>query len=61
MADPKAAAPGTEEAKDAGNKKVNKMTPAEIDIKLNEMKTSQGGVKSRYARQLLLRKKALGR
>jgi hypothetical protein len=60
MADPKAAPPGAEAEKDAGNKKVNKMTPAEIDVKLNEIKTSQGGLKSRYARQLIQRKKVLG-
>ena len=55
MADPK------EGEKEAGNKKINKLSPAEIDVKLNELKTSQGGLKSRYARQLLQRKKALGR
>jgi len=60
MADTKPAAPGAEGEKDAGNKKINKMTPAEIDVKLNELKTAQGGLKSRYARQLLQRKKALG-
>ena len=55
MADPK------EGEKTAGNKKINKLTPAEIEAKLAEIKTSQGGLKSRYARQLLQRKKALGR
>jgi ribosomal protein L29 len=43
-----------------GNAKVNKMTVAEIDAKLNEVKTAQGGLRSRYAKQLLLRKKSLG-
>ena len=43
------------------NKKVNKMTAAEIDAKLNELKTGQGGTKSRFAKQLQLRKKALGK
>jgi len=60
MADTKAAAPGAEGEKEAGNKKINKMSPAEIDVKLNELKTSQGGLKSRYARQLIQRKKAFG-
>lgn len=60
MADPKAAAPGAVAEKEAGNKKINKMTPAEIDVKLNEIKTAQGGQKSRYAKQLIQRKKALG-
>lgn len=60
MADPKAAAPGAVAEKEAGNKKINKMTPAEIDAKLNELKTAQGGQKSRYAKQLIQRKKALG-
>jgi len=60
MADTQAAAPGAEGEKEAGNKKINKMTPAEIDVKLNELKTSQGGLKSRYARQLIQRKKSLG-
>ncbi len=43
----------------AGNKKINKMTLAEIEAKLNELKTSQGGLKSRYAQQLLRHKKTL--
>jgi ribosomal protein L29 len=62
MADPKATpAPGGAEAeKAAGNKKINKMTPAEIDAKLNELKTSQGGLKSRYAKQLIQHKKSYG-
>jgi ribosomal protein L29 len=47
--------------KAAKPKKVNKMTPAEIDAKLNELKTGQGGTKSRYANELLLRKKILGK
>jgi ribosomal protein L29 len=47
--------------KAAKRKKVNKLSAAEIDAKLNELKTSQGGLRSRYARELLLRKKAIGR
>jgi hypothetical protein len=45
----------------SGPKKINRLTPAEIDAKLNELRTSQGGLKSRYAKQLILRKKALGK
>jgi len=47
--------------KAAKNKKINKLSLAEIDLKLNELKTSQGGLQSRYARQLQLRKKALAK
>ena len=47
--------------KAAKRKKVNQLTAAEIDAKLNEIKTGQGGTKSRFAKQLLLRKKALGK
>ncbi|HNQ79792.1 MAG: hypothetical protein PHF93_06915 [Acidobacteriota bacterium] len=55
-----------EETKPEGEKtakriKINKLSVSEIDAKLNEVKTSQGGLGSRYARQLLLRKKALGK
>jgi hypothetical protein len=61
---PKAEAPasgGGEQEKAEGNKKINKMTPAEIDAKLNEVKSAQGSLRSRYAKQLLLRKKALAK
>jgi len=60
---PKAEAPaaGAEEKKAEGNKKINKMTPAEIDVKLNEAKIAQGSLRSRYAKQLLQRKKALAK
>lgn len=62
MADTKSTAKpeGAESEKPQGNTKVNKMTLAEIDAKLNEVKTAQGGLRSRYAKQLLLRKKTLG-
>ena len=55
-----------EETKPEGGKaakriKINKLDAAAIDAKLNEVKTSQGGLGSRYAKQLLLRKKALGK
>ena len=49
-----------EGAEPQGNAKVNKMTVAEIDAKLNEVRATQGGLRSRYAKQLLLRKKSLG-
>jgi ribosomal protein L29 len=57
--EPAAAAAPESEKSESGNKKINKMTLAEIDAKLNEIKTSQGGLRSRYARQLAHRKKAL--
>ena len=41
------------------NKKINKMTLAEINAKLEEIKNSQGGLASKYAQQLLRRKKIL--
>ena len=50
----------TEQAGAAGNKKINEMTRKEIEAKLAEVKEKQGGLSSRYARHLLLRKKALG-
>jgi len=40
-------------------KKVNALTPPEIEAKLAECQEKQGGLISRYARQLLARKKAL--
>jgi len=55
-----ARAPGGAEAEKApGRKKVNKMTLAEIDIRLNELQSAQGGLRSKHARQLILRKKIL--
>ena len=52
-------AEATEKA--AKNKKINKMTADEINSKLEEIKTSQGGQKSKFAQMLLKRKKVLGR
>ena len=49
---------GTPEAP-AGNKKINEMTIAELDAKLAEVQEKQGGLTSKYAQQLLLRKKSL--
>jgi hypothetical protein len=55
-----------EETKPEGEKvakrvKINKLTVADIDAKLNQARSSQGGLGSRYAKQLQLRKKALGK
>ncbi len=43
----------------AKRKKINALTTAEIDAALVETKAKQGGLLSRYARQLIIRKKAL--
>jgi len=40
-------------------KKINALTLAEIDAELAECKEKQGGLISKYARQLLARKKVL--
>jgi len=45
----------------AKTKKINKLDIAQIDAKLNEIRVAQGGLGSRYAKQLLLRKKAIGK
>jgi hypothetical protein len=42
----------------AGNKKINEMTGKELDAKLAEVQEKQGGLTSKYAKQLLLRKKS---
>jgi hypothetical protein len=41
-------------------KKMNALTLAEIEAELAECKEKQGGLISKYAHQLLARKKALG-
>jgi hypothetical protein len=48
-------------AAEAGPKrtKINKLGLAEIEARLAECKEKQGGLASKYARQLLARKKAL--
>jgi len=57
----KAEAPETPAAEGAPRrKKVNELTPAEIEAALAVAKEKQGGWRSRHARQLLARKKALG-
>jgi ribosomal protein L29 len=55
--DKKTEQPGTPEA--AGNKKINEMTIKDLEAKLAEVKEKQGGLTSKYAQQLLLRKKSL--
>jgi hypothetical protein len=40
-------------------KKINGMTLKAIDAKLAEVKEKQGGLTSKYAKQLLLRKKVI--
>ncbi len=52
-------AESTEKA--AKNKKINKLSAAEIETKLNELRTAQGGLRSVYAQMLLKRKKTLGK
>lgn len=52
MADPK-------EESGPKRKKINALTLAEIEAKLAECQEKQGGLASKYARQLLDRKKAL--
>ncbi len=54
----KTAAPDAPEGA-AKRKKINALTTVEIDAALAETKAKQGGLLSRYARQLLIRKKAL--
>jgi hypothetical protein len=41
-------------------KKINRLTLAEVENQLEEIKKTQGGWQSRYARHLQARKKALG-
>jgi hypothetical protein len=40
-------------------KKINQLGLAEIEVRLAECQEKQGGLASKYARQLLARKKAL--
>ncbi|MFC2163460.1 hypothetical protein ACFLT2_00520, partial [Acidobacteriota bacterium] len=40
-------------------KKINKMTLAEVEAKLKELQETMGGHDSKYAQQLILRKKLL--
>jgi hypothetical protein len=50
-----------EKVKAAKNKKVNKMKAADLETKLAELSSTQGGLKSKYAQTLIQRKKALGK
>lgn len=43
----------------AGNKKINEMSLKDLEAKIAEVKEKQGGMTSKYAQQLLLRKKSL--
>ncbi len=47
------------EASGPKRKKINALTLAEIEAELAECQEKQGGLLSRYARQLLARKKTL--
>ena len=51
--------PEQSQEKDARGKKINQMTLAEVEKQLEEIKGSQGGFTSRYARELLRRKSIL--
>jgi hypothetical protein len=57
---PEAAAPAAP-ASETGpkRKKINKLGLGEIEIRLVDCQEKQGGLASKYARQLLARKKAL--
>ncbi len=53
-------APAAEAQKKADrNPKVNKMTLAEVEKKIEEVKSGQGGLLSRYAKQLIRRRDLL--
>ncbi|MGA2533232.1 MAG: hypothetical protein ABSG19_09360 [Candidatus Aminicenantales bacterium] len=57
----KPAAPAAPAAESAPRKKkMNELSPAEIDARLADCQEKQGGLVSKYARQLLARKKSLG-
>jgi hypothetical protein len=45
--------------KDAKRIKINKLSLADLEAKLAAAGSAQGGLRSRYAKQLQLRKKAL--
>lgn len=55
------AAPPAPAADSAPRKKrMNELSPAEIEARLADCQEKQGGLCSKYARQLLARKKTLG-
>lgn len=47
---------GVEASPSKSSKKINKMTLEEVEAKLEDVKTTQGGLSSKYAQQLLRRK-----
>lgn len=51
----------TEAAAGPKRKKINDLSPVEIEARLAACQEKQGGLASKYALQLLARKKALGR
>jgi hypothetical protein len=53
---PVAAAEKSDKESGSKSKKINKMTLAEVEAKLEEIKGKQGGMDSRYALQLLHKK-----
>ncbi len=53
---PDAAAEKTEKGEGSHSKKINKMSLAEVQAKLEEIKAKQGGLRSKYALQLLHKK-----
>lgn len=53
---PAAAAEKTEKGEGSHSKKINKMSLAEVQAKLEEIKAKQGGLRSKYALQLLHKK-----
>lgn len=56
-----AAAPAAPAAESAPRKKkMNELSAAEIETRLADCREKQGGLVSKYARQLLARKKTLG-
>lgn len=46
----------TEKEAGSRSKKINKMTPAEIQAKIEDTRAKQGGLRSKYARELLHKK-----
>lgn len=51
--------PEQAQEKAARGKKINKMSLAEVEKQLEKIKSSQGGLTSRYAKQLRRRKDSL--
>ena len=49
----------SQDAKKEKNKKINRMTPEELDKAIEKTKQNQGSLNSRYGRELLKRKEAI--